>query len=199
MLTQPVRDCGAQALADTSSSGIGEAAKRYAGAAFDLALDSGDVDGIEKGLTALANLIKSNQELSRTLRSPLYKSDEKAAVLAQIIEKLGAPDLVRRLVGVVAANGRAGDLVGIARAFAERAAKHRGSTRAVARVATQLTKDQELQLQSSVAKALGRTVDVEIEVDPALIGGMQLKVGSRLIDASVRTKLTTLTNMMKGA
>lgn len=178
---------------------LGEAAKRYAGAAFDLALDTGAVDTVEAGLNGLAKLINGNPDLRRTLRSPLYKSDEKAAVLAQLGQKLGVPDLARRLVGVVAQNGRAGDIPNIARSFAEQAARHRGASRATARVAMALTKDQELELASVVSKALGRTVEVEVEVDPALLGGMQLKLGSRLIDASVRTKLKTLTNIMKGA
>jgi F-type H+-transporting ATPase subunit delta len=178
---------------------LGEAAKRYAGAAFDLALDTGAVDAVEAGLNALAKLINSNPDLRRTLRSPLYKSEEKAAVLGQLGEKVGVPDLARRLIGVVAQNGRAGDIPNVARAFAEQAARHRGASRAIARVAAPLSKDQELELQSTVSKALGRTVEVEVEVDPALLGGMQLKLGSRLIDASVRTKLKTLTNIMKGA
>ena len=87
----------------------------------------------------------------------------------------------------------------MARAFAEKAARHRGATRVVARVAKAITKDQTLDLESAVSKSLGRTVHVDVEIDPALIGGLQLKIGSRLVDASIRTKLTTLTNLMKGA
>jgi F-type H+-transporting ATPase subunit delta len=120
-------------------------------------------------------------------------------VLSDLGAKLNLTDLTRRLVGVVAQNGRAGDISQVARAFGEKAARHRGASRVVARIAQPISKDQELELQSTVAKALGRTVEVNVEVDPALIGGMQLQVGSRLIDASVRTKLKTLTNIMKGA
>lgn len=176
-----------------------EAAQRYASAVFDLALDSGDVDGVEAGLTSLANAIRSNAELARTLKSPLYKSEEKAAVLAALADKLKLNDLAKRFVGVAALNRRAGDIPAMASAFADRAAKHRGSSRVVARVARPISKEQTLDLESSVSKTLGRTVKVEVEVDPALIGGLQLKMGSRLIDASVRTKLTQLTNLMKGA
>lgn len=176
-----------------------EAAQRYAAAVFDLALDSGDVDAVEEGLNALANVIRSNHELERTLKSPLYPAEEKAAVLATLADKLKLNDLARRFVGVAAQNRRAGDIPAIAFAFAERAAKHRGSQRVVARVARPISKDQTLELESAVSKSLGRTVKVEVEVDPALIGGMQLKMGSRLVDASIRTKLTQLTNLMKGA
>jgi F-type H+-transporting ATPase subunit delta len=190
---------GSSSSSDKTSSAVGEGARRYAGAAFDLALDTGAVDATEAALTALAKTIRENPDLARSLRSPLFKSEDKAAVLADVAAQMDLPDLARRLVGVVAINGRAGDLNEVARAFADRAAKHRGASRVIARVAQPLTRDQELELQSTVAKAIGRTVDVEVEVDPALIGGMQLKLGSRLIDASVSNKLKTLTNMMKGA
>lgn len=164
-----------------------------------MALDSGDIDGIEAGLTALAGLIKKNVKLSKALSSPLFPSEEKAGVLAELAAKLELPDLATRFVGVVAQNGRSGDMGGMAQAFAERAAAHRGATRVVARTAHKLTAAEAKKLTSTISKALGRDVDVEQEVDPALLGGLQLRVGSRLIDASVRTKLDGLTNAMKGA
>jgi F-type H+-transporting ATPase subunit delta len=87
----------------------------------------------------------------------------------------------------------------MARAFADRAARHRGSSRITARIAHPVAREQVRAQESARTKSLGRTVSVEVEVDPALIGGLQVKVGSRLIDASVRTKLNALTNLMKGA
>jgi F-type H+-transporting ATPase subunit delta len=176
-----------------------EAAQRYAAAVFELALDAGGVDQVEEGLNQLAKTIRANRDLAKALRSPLYASEEKAAVLAKLGDKLGLPDLAKRFVGVAAQNRRAGDIPAMAAAFADRAARHRGASRVVARVAREITPDQTMQLESAVSKSLGRTVKVEVEVDPQLIGGLQLKMGSRLIDASVRTKLTQLTNLMKGA
>jgi F-type H+-transporting ATPase subunit delta len=190
---------GASDLAGSPTGSISEAAQRYAAAVFDLALTAGEVDAVDAGLTQLAKTINGDAALSRALRSPLYKSEEKAAVLAQIGEKIGLPDLAKRFVGVAALNRRAGDITGMARAFAEKAAKHRGTSRVLARVAKPITKDQTLDLESAVSKSLGRTVTVEVEVDPALIGGLQLKIGSKLVDASIRTKLNNLTNIMKGA
>lgn len=186
-------------MAGSGTSAISEAAQRYAVAVFDLALDVGAVDAVETGLTDLARVIDGNADLARTLRSPLHKSEEKAAVLAAIGDKLGLHDLAKRFVGVAALNRRAGDISGMAKAFAEKAARHRGATRVIARVARPITKDQTLALESTVSKSLGRTVTVEVDVDPALIGGLQLKMGSRLVDASIRTKLNNLTNLMKGA
>jgi F-type H+-transporting ATPase subunit delta len=186
-------------LAGSSTISFDQAALRYAAAVFDLALDSGEVDAVDAGLMSLAKVIEGDATLSRVLKSPLYKAEEKAAVLAAIGDKLGLPELARRFVGVAALNRRAGDIPAMAKAFADRAAKHRGSSRVVARVARAISREQTLQLESSVAKSLGRTVTVDVEVDPTLIGGLQLKMGSRLIDASIRTKLNNLTNLMKGA
>lgn len=186
-------------MAGSSTSSVSEAAKRYAGAVFDLAVTSGEVDSVDAGLTALAKTIEGDKTLSAAMRSPLHKSEEKAAVLAAIGAKLNLPDLAKRFVGVAALNRRAGDIPGMAKAFAEKAAKHRGSSRVVARVAKPITNEQTLELESAVSKSLGRTVKVEVEVDPALIGGLQLKIGSKLVDSSIRTKLNNLTNLMKGA
>ena len=164
-----------------------------------MAITSGEVDAVDNGLTALGKLIEGDAALSRVLKSPLHKAEEKAAVLAAIGDKLGLPDLAKKFVGVVAVNRRAGELPAIAKSFADKAAKHRGASRVTARVAKPISKDQTLDLESAVSKALGRTVTVDVEVDPALIGGLQLKMGSRLVDASIRTKLNNLTNLMKGA
>jgi F-type H+-transporting ATPase subunit delta len=186
-------------VAGATSSSISEAAQRYAAAVFDLALDSGAVDAVEEGLTSLARAINGNAELARTLKSPLFRSEDKQAVLATLAQKLSLTDLAARAVGVAALNRRAGDIPEIARAFAERAARHRGASRVSARVAKPLTPAQAQDLENTVSRALGRTVSVDIEVDPTLIGGLQLRLGSRLIDASLRTKLSSLTNLMKGA
>jgi len=194
-----IRGFGASNLAGSSTISVSEAAQRYAAAVFDLAVTSGEVDAVDNGLSALARTIDGDKALSRVLKSPLHKSEEKAAVLAAIGDRLGLPDLAKRFVGVAALNRRAGDIAGMAKAFAEKAAKHRGSSRIVARVAKPITKEQTLDLESAVSKSLGRTVTVDVEVDPTLIGGLQLKIGSKLVDSSIRTKLNNLTNLMKGA
>ncbi len=186
-------------MAGSATGAVSEGAQRYAAAVFDLALDSGEVDAVDASLTQLAKVIEGDATLSRTLKSPLYKSEEKAAVLAALGDRLRLPELAQRFVGVAALNRRAGDIPAMAKAFAERAARHRGASRVVARVARDISKEQTLHLESAVSKSLGRTVSVEVEVDPTLIGGLQLKIGSRLVDASVRTRLNTLTNLMKGA
>ncbi len=184
------------ASSNSSSSG---AAQRYATALFDLALEAKDLDGVEAGLKSLATLIIENENLAKVLGAPLHSVDEKKAVLNALADKIQLPELARRFIGVVTQNGRAADLVGIEKAFSEQLALHRGTTRVVAVSAQKLTAAEATKLTSTVSTALGRDVEVELEVNPALIGGLQLRVGSRLIDASLRTKLDGLTNAMKGA
>lgn len=186
-------------MAGSSTTSLSEASQRYAAAVFDLALTAGEVDAVDAALSALARVIEGDKSLARVLKSPLHKSEDKAAVLAAIGAKLEMPDLARRFVGVAALNRRAGDIPGMAKAFAEKAARHRGSSRITARLARPISKEQELQLGAAVSKSLGRNVTIDIELDPSLIGGMQLKIGSKLVDSSIRTKLNNLTNLMKGA
>ena len=186
-------------MSEKISTSFSEAAQRYAAALFDLALDAGDVDGIEAALNTIADAVRSNAKLRSALKSPLVATEDKEKVVLALAEKIGAPDLAKRFLGVVAQNRRAADIGDVAAAFASRAATHRGSTRIVARSATKLTAAQSKKLSETVSTALGKDVDVEFEVDPALIGGVQLRVGSRLVDASLRTKLDGMTNAMKGA
>ena len=132
---------GARDLAGSTTTSVSEAAQRYAAAVFDMSITSGEVDAVDNGLTALGKLIDGDAALARVLKSPLYKSEEKSAVLATLTEKLGMPELARKFVGVVALNRRAGDLPAIAKSFAEKAAKHRGASRVVARVARRLERE----------------------------------------------------------
>ncbi len=182
--------------ASSNSSG---AAQRYAAALFDLALEAKELDSVEAGLNTLADLISADESLSKAVNSPIYSNEDKKSVFDKLADKIELPELARRFIGVVTQNGRSGDLVGMAKAFSERAAQHRGTTRVVAVSAQKLTAAEAAKLTSTVSTALGRDVDVELEINPALIGGLQLRVGSRLIDASLRTKLDGLTNAMKGA
>lgn len=186
-------------MAGSSTTSIDEAAHRYAAALFDLALQAGSLEQVGGDLKAVASTIQNNAELARALSSPLYKSEEKAGVLAAIGERLGLSDLSRRFIGVTAMNRRSGELGPIAAAFADRLARHRGEVRVVARVAVATTPEQDREIEGVVSASLGRSVSIDVEVDPELIGGIQLQIGSRLIDASLRNKLTALTNLIKGA
>lgn len=183
----------------SSSFRISEAARRYASALFDLARDGQTLSEAETALKAVGQILSENDDLQAMVRGPMYAPEDKAAALLQITDKMGTPDLVRNFIGVVAQNGRAHDLPGIVTAFSELCAKARGTKAAIVRSAHPLTEAQLGQLRDLVSASVGADADLTVEVDEDLVGGLQLQIGSRLIDASLRTKLDGLNAAMKGA
>ena len=176
-----------------------DAAGRYATALFDLAKEAGAVEAVEKDLSGLSAALKESADLARALASPLYSAEEKAGVVAALADKAGFQKLTRNALAVAVENGRAGALGGIARAFMAQAAADRGVTKAEVASAAPLTKKQIDALAASLKGALGRDVEVEAETRPDLIGGLIVKVGSRMFDSSIRTKLDGLKQAMKEA
>ena len=176
-----------------------DAAGRYATALFQLAKEDGALAAVEADLSALRSALSENEDLARALASPLHSAEEKSAVVAAIGEKAGFHALTRNALGVAAANGRAGELGGLARAFAAMAAEDRGVTTAEVESAAALTKTQLDSLEASLKRALGRDIEVRAEVRPDLIGGLIVKVGSRMFDSSLRTKLEGMKQAMKEA
>lgn len=185
-------------MAQTSSL-TSEAARRYAKALFDLAKDSGSLSDIHARFAGFADMVSKNADLSRLIASPLFTREDKAAALKQIAGKGGLPGLLTKFLGVVAANGRAADLPSIERAFDTLYAKERGVQRAVARTAKPMDEAQRARIEGIIAKAVGGEVELTTEVDADLVGGIQLRIGSTLIDASLKAKLERLNTAMKGA
>lgn len=178
---------------------MSEAGERYALALFDLAEEAGALKAAEADVDALSAAFAESEELAGVLSSPLYKAGEKASVLNALAEKLGLQDLTRRFVGVVAANGRAGDLKDVLRAYKVLAARKRGATSAEVVTADALTQTQLKELTASLKTALGQDVEIRTEVRPEIIGGLIVKVGSRMFDSSLSTKLEGLRNTLKEA
>lgn len=184
----------------TQSDAItGEAGERYARALFELAEDAGALAAVEKDVDALLAALAESVELSRALTSPIYGSAGKGAALAAVADKLKAQDLTKKFLGVLANNGRAGDLKAVLRAFKALAAKKRGSATAEVVTADALTQAQLKELQTALKTALGRDVEIRTEVREELIGGLIVKVGSRMFDSSLKTKLEGLRKTMKEA
>ncbi|MEO0982963.1 MAG: ATP synthase F1 subunit delta [Pseudomonadota bacterium] len=186
-------------MAQASASLTSEAAQRYANALFELAQDKGQLADINTSFADFAALARDNEDLSRLLASPRFSREDKAAALGKIGQSAGLPALLVNFLGVMATNGRARDILGAQRAFDEIYAKQRGVKRAVARTTTEMTPQQLERLQGVIAKAVGGDVELTTEVDPSLIGGVQLRIGSTLIDASLKAKLDRLNTAMKGA
>ncbi|MEM0986775.1 MAG: ATP synthase F1 subunit delta [Pseudomonadota bacterium] len=186
-------------MANASSSTASEAAQRYASALFELAQDKGKLADIHRDFAGFADLIRKNDALSDLINSPAYSRDEKTSALTEVTKAAGASALFSNFVGVIASNGRARDIPGAQRAFDSLYANQRGVRRATVRTAKPMTTEQRSRMANMLAKAVGGTVEITEEVDEALIGGIQLQIGSKLVDASIASKLDRMNAAMKGA
>lgn len=186
-------------LAAASATTASEAARRYAGALFDLAKDKGELAVIAGDLKTIESLATESDDLTRLLESPAFAREDKVKALVAVAQKAGLSKTATGFIGTMAQNGRAGDLIGAASHFDDLYAKERGVKRAVARTAKDMSAEQRAKLEQVLAKAVGSDVELETEVDAALVGGIQLQIGSTLIDASVAAKLDRMNTAMKGA
>ena len=184
----------------TQSDAItGEAGERYARALFELAEDAGALAAVEKDVDALLAALAESAELSRALTSPIHAAEAKGKALAALADALKAQDLTKNFLGVLADNRRAGDLKAVLRAFKIIAARRRGSATADVVTADALTQAQLKELKTALKTALGRDVEIRTEVREELIGGLIVKVGSRMFDSSLKGKLEGLRKTMKEA
>jgi F-type H+-transporting ATPase subunit delta len=177
----------------------GEMGERYARALFELAEEAGDLAAAERDVDTLTAALAESADLRRALTSPVFRATDKAAALKAVADKLKLSALTTRFLGVVANNGRAGDIPKMLRAFKALAAKKRGSATAEVVTADALTQAQLKELTAALKTALGRDVDVHAEVREDLIGGLIVKVGSRMFDSSLKSKLEGLRKTMKEA
>lgn len=176
-----------------------EAAERYASALFELARDAKAVDATAADLTRFADLMASSADLRRVIANPVFSRDQKRDALTAVAEKAGLSDLARRFLGVAAANGRARDLAAAIRVFEKLAADHRGVTVAEVSSARPLEASETARLKAALEGAVGRGVELKADVKPELLGGLVVKVGSRMFDSSLKRKLEGLKTAMKGA
>lgn len=175
------------------------AAGRYAAALFDLAKTADAISAVEADLSAFRTILEDNDELSAILASPLHPAEAKEAIVVALADKAKFHELTKNALGVAAANGRAAELGDLARAFARLAADDRGVVAADVASAAALTKKQVDAITASLKGAFGREIEVRTSVRPELLGGLIVKVGSRMFDSSLRTKLDGVKNAMKEA
>lgn len=183
------------ASTETGMSGL---ASRYAKALFELADEAKALDAVADDLRSLKGLIAGSDDLRRLLRSPVLSRDEQGRAIGAVLEKTGASALTRQFAGVVAANRRLFTLPGMINAYLAELANRRGEMTAEVTAATPLSAAQTKALTDQLKKAVGAKVSVDVNVDPTLLGGLVVKVGSRMIDFSLRTKLSKLQLAMKG-
>ncbi len=172
-------------------------ARPYAAALFDIAAADKSVEAVESGLVAISALSSESADFSRFLRSPVINAEQKATAIDAILVEAKAHPTVANLVKVVARNGRLFALPAIIAAFRAMAAAARGEVSAEVTSAVPLTKAQLATLAATLKAKIGKAVTLEEHVDASLIGGLVVKVGSQMIDSSLKTKLTAMKIAMK--
>lgn len=175
----------------------GEAPARYADALIELADESKSLTRVEKDLKSIASAFAKSDELRRMAESPVFATDDKVAALTDVAKKAKASALTQQFVGLVAANRRASELPAIIKAFQDRVAQRRGTQTAKVISASKLTAAQLTQLKNKLKSETGEAVEIEASVDPDLLAGFVVKLGSRLFDASLKTKLEDLRLALK--
>ncbi len=183
-------------MAERTSLVSGVAA-RYATALFELALDADALAATEGDLDRFAGLLAESDDLKRLVRSPAFSADEQLRAISAVLDKAGIGGLVANLIKVTAGNRRLFALPDVIAAFKRLAADQRGEIAAAVTSAEPLAEKQVDSLKAALKEALGKDVTLEARVDPSLIGGLIVKVGSRMIDGSLRTKLNGLRLAMK--
>ena len=185
---------------DTSVSdqaGVSGVAGRYASALFELAKDARSVDAVSADLDGFGTLLAGNGDLQRLVRSPVFGADEQAAALGAILAKAKIGGLTGNFVQLVARNRRLFVIEDIITAFRALAAADRGEVSASVTSAQELKPAQIKSLQTALKSITGKTVTLNQQVDPSILGGLIVKVGSRMIDTSLKTKLNSLKLRMK--
>jgi F-type H+-transporting ATPase subunit delta len=174
-------------------------AGRYASALFELADNARALDQVAQDLDTFKRLLAESAELSRLIASPVIGRDLLGKALFAVLDAAGIQGLTRNFIGTVAANGRARELPAMAAAYLAELARRRGETSAIVTSAVPLTEQQMQQLTDALRGVLGGAkVSVDAQVNPDILGGLVVKVGSRLFDSSIRSKLQRLQLAMKG-
>jgi F-type H+-transporting ATPase subunit delta len=182
---------------DSTVSGV---AGRYARALFELALDAKSVDAVKADIEKFAALIAESADLNRLVRSPVYGADERSRALAAVLAKAEIGGLASNFLMFVTANRRLFSIGEMIRDFRKLVAKWKGEVTAEVTAAEKLS-DAHLEAIKSALKSITgeKSVDLHVKIDPAIIGGLTVKLGSRMVDSSLRTKLNAIKHAMKEA
>ncbi|TPG38687.1 F0F1 ATP synthase subunit delta [Sphingomonas koreensis] len=181
------------------SSGIqASLAGRYATALFELARDAKTIETVEASLATLRHALDESDDFKRLTTSPLVSRGQAIAAAEAVATSLGLDPTTKRFIGVLAENRRLSQLAPAIRAFRQLAAAHRGETSAEVTSAHPLSDDQVTALKQQLRTRLGRDVAIDLSVDPSLLGGLVVRIGSQMIDSSIKTRLNSLAHAMKG-
>jgi F-type H+-transporting ATPase subunit delta len=188
---------------EASSGNIGGSVQaslggRYALALFELAQGAKTIDQVEASLSSVRAALDQSDDFRALVASPVIQRGAAAKAVLATADELGVDATTKSFLGVLAENRRLGQLPQIIRAFRKLAANHRGETTAEVTSAHPLSDDQVVELKQQLRQRLGREVSVDLAVDPELLGGLVVRIGSQMIDSSIRTRLNALTSAMKG-
>ena len=180
-----------------ASSLTAGAAGRYAKALFELALDAGSLEQAETDLDALSAALAESPDLMDLLKNPIYTRSQQGDAMAAIGAKMDLSPLIQNVLGLMASKRRLFVVPELISVYKALMADHRGEVTADVTAAHALSATQSKALVAQIKKAVGQEVNLNVTVDPAIIGGLIVKVGSRMIDSSIRSKLAGLQNAMK--
>ena len=185
-------------MAESAAMASGVAG-RYATALFDLADEAGSLDAIASDVSKVKEALAASAELVGALDDPSISREALGGVAGSLAKKLGLSDTTTNFLGLMAANRRLSALPKALASFEALLADKRGEATASVIAAAPLSEAQKRALTDALAAAAGKKIHVTVDVDPDLIGGLVVKMGSKMIDASVRAKLSTLQHAMKEA
>jgi F-type H+-transporting ATPase subunit delta len=174
-------------------------AGRYATALFELALEANAIDQVSADLAKFDALIAGSPDLTRLVRSPVFSAEQQASALAAILDKVGIGGLAAKFLKLVASNRRLFAVREMIRGLKALVAKHKGEVTAQVTVADKLNDARLNEIKAALKSVTGKDVQIDVQVDPAIIGGLIVKVGSRMVDSSLRTKLNAIKFAMKEA
>jgi F-type H+-transporting ATPase subunit delta len=173
-------------------------AGRYAIALFELARDGKQIETVGESLGALRTALRESDELKQLVASPLIGREQKLKAIDAVAGEMKLDPLTRNFLGVLAQNRRLAQLDAVARAYNLLSARHRGELTAEITSARALDEAQVDAIKQNLRARMGRDIAVDLAVDPAILGGLVVKIGSQQIDGSIRTKLNNLAHAMKG-
>lgn len=174
-------------------------AGRYATALFELARDEKSLDSVKADLDRFGQLVDGSEDLKRLVRSPVFSADEQQKALAAVLEKAKISGTVANFLLLVTHNRRLFAVRDMIKAFGQLVSQHKGETRAEVTVAEPLSDTHLNALKDALKSTTKKDVALDIHIDPSILGGLKVKLGSRMVDASLKTKLNSIKLAMKEA
>ncbi len=172
-------------------------AGRYANALFELARDKSELERVETDLTGFLGLLNESDDLKRLVASPVFGAEEQEKAVGAIAEKAGFGALTQNLLHVITRNRRLSHVEDIIKGFKSLLAHHRGEVTAEVTSAAALSDEQKTKLTAALKESAGQNIELLTKVDPSILGGLIVKIGSQQIDDSLRTKLNNINKRMK--